>query len=293
VTDPRRPVTSPTPPVRSPSGPDARSGKTPPGGTPDKKADEPAPVALDADGVRAKLSGLKVSGTLRAERVTEGFNPQTTYQKWVADVRVDNQSDVPVALGSDMFLVEVPLAGDEFDGFAVFCKHGGVTSPDSYGLSRNYERHGSITNTGGGQVRWSFGSKVGENFGAVGAGRPWALKRDFPQFTWLSEEARGEVCLVLPELCVKTTGGAERFRMLAYFGRPKPGEPLAFRASRLVRIEAGALKGELAEPGADGVRRVLAANWLAEAFPKDAPPALAAAADRASSSRPRCCSLPG
>jgi HEAT repeat protein len=127
----------------------------------------------------------------------------------------------------------------------------------------------------------SFGGAGGRGsagFGSVTPGKSWQLDRVLEQGTWLRDELRAGVLVVLPELRVATTSGVQRFRWLAYFQKPPTGTTWPLGNQRLIPIEKDGLVKLLQSPESNLVTRVLAANFLTETFPKEAIAALSATA---------------
>jgi len=225
---------------------------------------------------------LRLTGALANESVTEGFPPRTqTYRRWKSDLTLENHSAVSVGLGSDLFLFEIGDGGGSYNGYAVFGRKSSIASPESYGLGGNYEIEGNRTNHGGGMIRYSVGrAKPQDSLGTCLPSQPWTLKRDFPQFSWIRQESCSDVCLVLPELIVNTADGQKRFRLLAYFAKPQSGAKWTPREQQLFPVDLEELKTRLSSGGSNVITKVMAANWLAERFSKEAPAALTAAGRR-------------
>jgi len=271
---------SKTPPAQDPPPRGTPKEKDPPKPTP-KPTPTFAPSTLGGRDLHAALvSGLKLSGTLTPENVTEGFYPRTEHSyRWRADVRLANNTTFPIDLGGDLHLIEISTTGTSFEGFAVFNRKSDILSPASYGLDRNYENEGMLTNIAPGILRWSFGpKKPAVTFGDVPADKPWILQRDFPQWTWLRDDQRKAAWLVLPEVRVATIGGPGRFRLVVTFGKPLLGKGWGVREHQLWSLENEELKNRLKDNASDLVTKVLAANWLAETHPKEAPVAIVEAA---------------
>ncbi len=276
---------APVPPLPKEENKTPPAQNPPPRGTP-KEKDPPkpspkfAPTTLRGRDLHAALvGGLKLSGTLTPENVTEGFYPRTEHSyRWIADVRLANSTTFPIDLGGDLHLIEVSTTGISFEGFAVFNRKSAVLGPASYGLDRNYENEGMRINIAPGTIRASYGLKPAETFGDVRADKPWILQRDFPQWTWLRDDQRKAAWLVLPEVRVATTGGPARFRLVVAFGKPLSGKGWGVREHQLWSLENEDLKNRLKDNASDLVTKVLAANWLAENHPKEAPVAIVEAA---------------
>ena len=235
---------------------------------------------LSRQELHARLSrDVKFVGSLELETVTQylGLDRQT-YQKWNADLRLNNPLPQPFTLGSDLFLIEISGDGGSFEGFSVFGQESPIVGPSSYGLENNYEQAGHRVNQGGGRVNFSFFGWQGDSFGEVTSGESWTLEREFPEHTWLRDPT--DICLVLPEMQVESSDGVERFRMLAYFSAPGEGNVWSFREQRLVPVNPEELRKVLSDPAASVVMKVLAANWLAQNFPKEAGAPLVVAAAR-------------
>ena len=230
-------------------------------------------VSLSGEELKTALDqGLKISGTLKPESVD---NFQQHYHRWVADVVVNNTSKVPCALGNDLFLLELARV-DDYNGFSVFGHDSPIVGPRTYGLNQNYELNGARWNFGGDTISIGHCDSEGTLNVLLSAGGNWKLGREFPQYSWMMDSVLQKVQLVLPELCVKTCHGEERFRLVAEFQRKSGGE-WSFGSQRIIPIESGALTAMLSDPKSGLATKVLAANWLAERCPEAAPVPLAAA----------------
>lgn len=254
----------PAPPVEPNSSLPAAEPMTP--------AMVPATPLTGAELQDALAKGLTLEGTLTPEYVTEGFYPNTTqYHQWLSDLTLKNTSNIHVPLGTDFLLIELDTNGASYDGFALFNEEPSTVDPSTYGLGRNHEIAGQIINEGGGMIRITYGGGPGDPFGIVAPGKSWSLTRGFPQFSWVYEDVRSSVCVVLPEFQVKGTDGLSRFRLMVYFEKSRENDSWIVDTQRLILLEPDGLSRMLTDPSSNMVTRVLAANWLVERFPEAAP----------------------
>jgi HEAT repeat protein len=274
-----------TPPKKNPDDPKPPK-KDPEDNKPPKKNSEPDPGPrklprvdqAGADVRDAVVQGLRVKGSITFGLRTENnFNRQTTYHQWTANLRLENSTRVPLALGTDLFLIEANAAGTTHEGVAVLYHSGpkAVTTNSSYGLRRTYEMRNANGNlmsyfVGGGFFNIRYGGTAPAHFGSLAADGKWPLKRTFEQMTWLRDDLRATLLLVFPEVAVRTQDGVERFRVTAYFKKPVGGEKVwELQNQRVLPLQVAPLKQILEAPENNALTKVLAANWLAEAHPRE------------------------
>lgn len=246
---------------------------------PDKAAPI-VPVIVTGSQVREAMSKQVVlTGSVQQDsRTQSGFNSSTTFHQWVPKLRLENQSAMPIEFGSNFLLFELNADSSILEGVAVFLGTSSVTTPSTYGMYHNWETNGNRMTISGSMYHMSFGAGGGSSFGSVQPGKTWQVERVLEQGTWMRDELRTGVLIVLPEARVKTKTGIEKFRTLAYFQKPTGGKTWALGNQRLIPLEKDGLQKMLEAPESTLVMRILSANFLAESHPGDAAAPLAAVA---------------
>ncbi len=244
-------------------------------------SDPPAPVVDKPAGEvrQAVMDGVHLQGSVVFDTRTESsFNSETTYHQWKPQLKLENGTPFPLEFGNDVELIESNADGSAYEGMAVLDdpKPSLVMTPNSLGLFHNYETRSAQGNVEtvfetGNTTTIRFGGFEDVSFGSAKAGATWELDRVFEQEMWLRDELRSNLQIVLPELRVRTAGGVERFRLTAFFKKPTgPDDSWTLVSQEITPIQSEPLKKTLASPTTNQVAKVLAANWLAEAYPQEA-----------------------
>lgn len=231
---------------------------------------------------QAISDGVRLEGSIVFDQRTfYGYDRNTTYHQWKVDVKLRNATDLAIELGRDLFLIESNGDGSAYEGVAAFYgREASVTGVSSYGLGHNFEVLGESGEAlaylfSGNYVSVQFLHNAGPDFGSLSPGSDWPLQRTFEQGTWLRDELRQSVRLVLPELCVRTAEGKYKFRLTARFRKPRGRDSRwNLDSQELVPLRQERLRGLLLTPETNQVDKILAANWLAETYREQAVPHL-------------------
>ncbi|HZZ80391.1 MAG TPA: HEAT repeat domain-containing protein [Gemmataceae bacterium] len=218
----------------------------------------------------AVIRGLNADTSLTFETLIEGFNPQITYHAWKANMQVKNNTGLPVRLVGDYFLIEADKDGKAYEGVAILESSASVSTTSSYGLINNYQVGGTMWFWTPGHISMRFAGSGNRDASAKSSGQTWMMEWKFEQQTWLRDDLRSRVLVVYPEVCASTGSGTAKFRIVASFAPPGPGSRCKMLGHEVTAIDPEALAAVIRSGTAKPLNRILAANWLADNYAKEA-----------------------
>ena len=243
---------------------------------------------------------LTASGKATPGSRTQYFGTSyRTSMAWEMEVTLENQSDFPITFGKDLILVEADASGGTYDGILVVIDPvGKVPRLEDTGFgdlaasqsATDYYLSNAEVRYAGGGTSFQRGNTVGITFsetssatdeesigfGGLESGETRTIEEDLELGSWVREEHRASLRLVLPELIVDR-GNQEpaRLRWVLYFKQPEDdAEEWLFNRQEVILLEPDGLEQQFIVPETNQVTRVLAANWLTDLDPERAQGAL-------------------
>lgn len=229
-------------------------------------------------------------------------------RKWHVELNLANNTNHMIILGSDVMLIEADGNEVNVNGSACFIDLPGSIEKDWGGTSIYFYSSGEqdlswlssyriqsckcMFKNGQGlflgrmymeildhNPKVTEGVPATEGFGQVPPGLTYHFGQTLKQTTWIEEENRENLCLVLPKLKIIDAEVPEEFRLVLHLSRrPEGTDEWIVERRELIPLRFEHLSHLVQTEDAGSIKRILCANWLAEEYPnKCAKPLIATA----------------